>query len=285
MKKVLDTEDGIMCDSVCQSWFHVKCIGMTRTDYSMFSKDNNKKWNCLRVDCNLSLGNPSNQIIHKMDEILSKFSQLATKEELSYISNGIHEIKADLNKLNDKINSFEPRLDNLEGELFNLKAERSQLENNNNPPEKIIEEISDRQRRSNNVMIYGVKERNSSQTDAVKNHDSKFIEQILKSSGVQCTLDDVRFFRVGKKFNDKPRAIKLCLPSASDAVSIFRYFATRDGMDDTLRDLSVGRDRTLMERQYLSNLRNTLQSRTEAGEDNLTIKFVNNIPKIVEKKN
>lgn len=72
------------------------------------------------------------------------------------------------------------------------------------------------------------------------------------------------------------------MPSQNDAVEIFKSFNPND-VPDNLHGISISHDRTPRERAYLAELRATLKSRQDAGEDNLTIKFVNGAPKIVTK--
>lgn len=53
---------------------------------------NNKKWHCTRMDCQTIASHPLSLILGKMDDQLSKFSLLASKEELSVITDGIQDI-------------------------------------------------------------------------------------------------------------------------------------------------------------------------------------------------
>lgn len=72
----------------------------------------------------------------------------------------------------------------------------------------------------------------------------------------------------------------MCLPPENSAVSVFRSFSDCTGLDETLEGMSLSRDRTLMERRHLADLREALKARTEAGEHDLIIKYSNGIPKI-----
>lgn len=280
MKKVLDSDDGLQCDSDCQTWFHIKCVGVTKSEYSQYSNNLNKKWYCQRVDCSTVNATPSQQLMNKMDELLNKFSLLATKDEVKCIAEGLNEIKADIHNLNDKMTSFEPRLDKLEGEVRDLKTRAASVAT---PVEGIVEEMNDRQRRSRNVIILGLKECASSSTATTKEYDGGQIKRILEYCGLGSSLSSVRYFRIGKTNNGRPRAIKLCLPSENEAITLFKLFDPKKCNDEALGGVSLARDRTLKERQYLSELRDSLKSRTESGELDLTIKYVNGVPKIVKK--
>lgn len=284
MKKVFDTDDGLQCDSDCQSWFHIKCVGVNKTEYSQYANNLNKKWHCLRVDCHAANSNPSQLLASKMDELLNKFSLLATKDEVKGIADGLQEIKSDINNLSTKISYLEPRIEKLESDVNDLKAKAAAKgEGRDIPVEDIFEEINDRQRRTRNVIVLGLKECESSVLAAVKEHDKNLINIILERCGLGASMDRARFFRLGKATKDKPRAIKLCLSSENEAVTLFKAFGTKIDTGDELDGVSLARDRTLKERQHLSDLRDTLKSRIDSGEPDLTIKYLNGVPKIVKK--
>lgn len=281
MKEVLDSEDGMQCDSDCQGWYHIKCVGIPKSDYAHYSRDVNKKWHCQRTDCHPPTAAPYNLLMNKMDELLAKFSNLATKDELKCISEGISDLKTDVGLLNDRVSAFEPRLQAVEGDIAKLKT---QMENKEAPVvENLIEEISDRQRRLRNLIAYDVKERAASSSNAIDQQDQSVVLLILKHAGLEHLLPSVRFFRIGKKNGSRPRPLKICLPSDSDAMTVFRSFSKKDEVDGELRGVSLAHDRTLKERQHLAELREVLQTRVDAGEANLTIRYINGTPKIVKK--
>lgn len=66
-------------------------------------------------------------------------------------------------------------------------------------------------------------------------------------------------------------------------MTVFRSFSKKDEVDGELRGVSLAHDRTLKERQHLAELREVLQTRVDAGEANLTIRYINGTPKIVKK--
>lgn len=92
VKKVQDADDGLQCDAACRNWFHAKCVGLSRSEYSSYAINVNKKWHCTRMDCQTIASHPPSLILGKMDDLLSKFSLLASKEELSVITDSIQDI-------------------------------------------------------------------------------------------------------------------------------------------------------------------------------------------------
>lgn len=277
VKVVLDSEEGVCCDGVCERWFHRECVKMSKTDYQRISSDNNIKWHCGRADCGRIPADPINV---KLDEILSRLSSLATKQELA---DGLREIKQDLDRVTTKLEEFEPRLALVESEVLALK--NNQVPNITENVENIFAECNDRIRRSKNIIIYNLPESNSATSVTVsKANDAKLIENLLGHMRSQIQLCNTRHYRIGKKSKGKSRPLVLCMPSESEAVNIFKNFKG-DDLPDNLKGISLSHDRTPRERKYLEQLRSTLKSRQDAGEKNLTIKFINGIPSIVEQKN
>lgn len=91
VKKAQDADNGLQCDAACQNWFHVP-NGLSRSEYSSYANNVNKKWHCTRVDRQTIASHPSSLILGKMDDVLSKFPLLASKEEVSVITDGIQDI-------------------------------------------------------------------------------------------------------------------------------------------------------------------------------------------------
>lgn len=60
-----------------------------------------------------------------------------------------------------------------------------------------------------------------------------------------------------------------------------RFSAEELAQADRFSEILISHDRTQKERLLLNDLRQTLDRRTKAGESNLTIKYINGIPKIV----
>lgn len=283
VKKVLDSEDGIQCDSSCHNWFHIKCVGVTKSEYTQYSNNTNKKWHCSRMDCSAASSNSNDVLLRKMDELLGKISLLATKDELKNLTTGVESIQAELSSLNAKINEFEPRLESLETDVAQLKIDKKNQQNQLPDTESTIEEINERKRRSCNVIVHGLVESKSSSTDAAKQHDKTLVGLILNKAGQGDLLTSARFFRIGTKDQSKPRPIKVCLPSENSAISVFQSLGNCTDLGEELEGMSLSRDRTLMERRHLACLRETLKARTEAGEPDLTIKYSNGTPKILKK--
>lgn len=136
--------------------------------------------------------------------------------------------------------------------------------------EMICQELSERMRRSRNVIIYNVAEVLSEDEPT----DSMKICEFLKTKHVS-NIKILKAKRLGKRPSKKPRPLLITCESQSDA---FNLFAIRSDFPDPWK-LSL--DRTPAQREALSKLRLELEERLKNGESNLTIKYIRGIPKIV----
>lgn len=289
VKLVLDEEEGIQCDSDCQRWFHVKCLGMPRGDYAKFSADLNLKWNCNRLDCtvptmqsNRDIGDMLNMLIAKIDDLGSKVSSLLP------LPGKIDEMERKIDSINVKLDTLESRIERNEDRIEQLEHKLADVHSSNvasaSEPEHIFAEWNDRLKRASNAIIYNLPEKSSSSVNARVKHDSDWMSNLLGVFQIQISPLTMKCVRIGKPSKDKPRPLKVFFPNAEFA----RDFCSKFSGEEVKRafpDLplvSVGRDRTSRERTHLQQLRAELAERSKNGEKDITIKFINGVPAITK---
>lgn len=141
--------------------------------------------------------------------------------------------------------------------------------------EAIIDEIEERNRRASNVIMFGVPELHAdgdepTSVEARKIFDQEQVEKALAS--LPEPVAPVALIRLGKpQPGSGPRPIKLVLPNRKAAIQVLKN-------GKKLRGVTAKNDLTPCQRDHLKNLRRELTQRIEKGEDNLTIRYVNNKP-------
>ncbi|EFA12433.1 hypothetical protein TcasGA2_TC005244 [Tribolium castaneum] len=166
--------------------------------------------------------------------------------------------------VNDIKSSFDERLSKLESLIINNNT--SQAINR----EEIIAESVDRSARACNVIMYNVK--------PVANKQD--VDVVIDPSLV---IGSENVFRVGKTVGDKPRLLKLqfktqqmarlCLKKKSSLLQHPQF-----------AHITISDDKTPGQLKHLNNLRDELKRRLDVGEKDLTIKYVNHVPKIIHIK-
>lgn len=280
VKIVSDHEKGLQCESTCERWFHKDCIPLSASAYKAYAEDSNKKWECNRVDCQSS-SESSSVVSKKLDAILAQMSTLATKTELVALKDGIIELKNEFNSLNKKFNEIEPRLVSVEAEVETLK---NKLDSSHDI-ETAMQEFNDRTQRSRNIIMHNLPESKSKDLQTRIRYDNTQVSTLLKTLCPALTEVQFKTFRIGQSVPNRSRPLKVVFRDVYDSSEFMKKFKTEalTDLDPTFADVNVTRDRTFREREYLNKLRAELERRTKAGEEDLTIKYVNGSPVILKK--
>ncbi|XP_008179353.1 uncharacterized protein LOC103308181 [Acyrthosiphon pisum] len=199
-----------------------------------------------------------------------------------------------MNSHNEKFNRLDKRFDDLfknfsilMEENRNLKKKNSNIEESvlcieNNKTQiqhssfehDIIEELMDRQVRSNNIILFNLPESDNE-------NDLENIKYIFTE--LNENIENFKFSRLGRTkstTHDRPRPIKIHLAEQSDVFTILR---ARKILKSSTKwsNIHFSSDKTTKQRDEMANLRNTLQNRREKGEQDLIIRYVEGIPKII----
>lgn len=137
--------------------------------------------------------------------------------------------------------------------------------------ETIFHEARERLWRANNVILFNVPENiNTAQDHAA-------VEKIIDKT--ECAGSVSKVLRLGKNIiENKPRPLKVTLSSSDKAQWLLKHKEFLASVNVTITD-----DKTPNQREYISNLREELDSRIKNGETNLTIRYNHGIPQIVSK--
>lgn len=273
---VLDSENGIACERLCKRWFHADCVRMSRSEYAKYANDSKKKWFCNRADCTPKDENPLTKLSNQLAGLIQSVSQLATKDEVNSINNGIEKLRE----------SIETRLTNVESRVEDLENKVKSLEKDDVSSECRIEElmgeIGDRNRRALNV-VFNLPESCSKDLSVRISHDKGQLTELGQDIGLALDVSNVRLFRVGRPRTNGVRPLKIVFQSVAGVKSFLDKFseAKLRGSNSKFSSVSASRDRTEQERSYLNSLRTKLDQRIKNGERDLTIRYRNGIPAIV----
>lgn len=288
LRAVLDTEEGIGCDGACQRWFHRDCLRMTKAEYQRLC-GGSTKWMCTRSDCLDSSNQPNSLLLNQLSLLTDKISDLAIKvDSLTSLPSKVDNLIAELDVINKNISSLENRVQGNETKITILEERVAGIRVTDMPsnPEEILAEMHDRARRSRNVMIFNLMESTATGIDIRKKFDHDIINKLLATFLSDAVPEDIKILRLGKKQKDKPKPMKVIFAHESDVQKFLSSFKPElaSQIDQRLSSIRVSRDRTPREISYLNSLRNELNRRTSLGEKDLTIKYMNKVPVIVNNK-
>lgn len=169
----------------------------------------------------------------------------------------------------------------LKTELEELKTKQNQTQSIN--LEMILDEIGERERRSSNVILFGVSEcpalDDNENAEARKKRELTQVREALSNiPGYKAPVAAIRLGKIDAKPGSGPRPIKVIFSEKQSAVTILRNGKKLPS------GMSAKNDMTPYQRDYLIKLRQELEERTKQGETELTIKYINNNPKILKTK-
>lgn len=152
--------------------------------------------------------------------------------------------------------------------------------------EKVIQEVSERNKRKCNIIIYGRSELINKNKTEQSEADTVFVKDVLTALNIG-DLGYLKPIRLGKydpTKQDRRRPIKITLSSEEDVVSVLRASKSLK-TTDPWKNIFISRDRTKMQNELYKSVRNELHERLSNGEQNLIIKYKDGIPNIVHSEN
>lgn len=219
-------------------------------------------------------------------ENLNKISQdvSAIKEEISQIKLTTDLLSTEQVKMKSELANISGFRANIEQKVNTIENEIATLKSSSTPVittplfnyEDIVSETYDRSLREKNVIIRGVKEIRSSNSEDRQFNDSKEVKKVIKMAVSDC-IEPTKTIRLGKYNPDVSRPIKVIFSTSEAAKSILRHKANIK--DENIKIYS---DETPNQKKHRNNLRDELKRRLDEGEKDITIKYVKGIPKIIK---
>ncbi|KAL4121807.1 hypothetical protein QTP88_014245 [Uroleucon formosanum] len=209
-----------------------------------------------------------------------------TNRTLKHILDTVNELKSTQNKIISTINSCresnkteEKKYVIIESKLDTLSNQLAEVISENKTLRAKIKQIDDK------ITILETAASPGANVESLT--DTHTVDEILKGIGLQINPVSVR--RLGKQSN-KPRPLLTTLPNSSDVFEVLKVKRKLFGTSN-FKDICIASDRTTQQRQYFSKIVSQLKQRSDTGEDNLFIKYINNqtitsnIPSVISYNN
>lgn len=219
-----------------------------------------KRWNCDK--CLIKSPGKiftNNDIMGKLIQMESQYAELLKKYE--------NQVKIN-EDLVTEIGTLKSRLD--EVELVVRSSPQNAKSNQNQDLDSLFsEELFERQKRSNNVILFNMPEKGQDMED-IKNLFYNTLKETVTVSGVT---------RIGKPNRNKNRAVKVSLLNNVEVISLISKRSKLKGTN-----IYLSADLTRRQRETEKAARDELIQRRNNGESNIQLKYVHGVPKVVEKK-
>nr|CAI5819890.1 unnamed protein product [Callosobruchus analis] len=171
----------------------------------------------------------------------------------------------------------------LQKDIRDLKEENSKLaENPRFEFEDVVSEVSERMKRKSNVILFNVNEPDQSKTATERmDNDKTIVADILQKIDPERPVTNFEHARLGVFSNSKVRPIKLILENEETARKVWMK-SNNLKSHNTYKNVKLFPDKTKKQMEYYKMVRQELENRHAAGDRNCRIKYVNDVPKIVQ---
>ena len=185
------------------------------------------------------------------------------------------DFKADMSDVRNSVALLSDRMQRIEERMEDCCSPSANLPADVGPvTEGVLTELSERGKRSSNLIVYGLEEdpnvpvHHSTQKDA--ENICIVLSQIYASD-----YQHIRARRIGRLAGSSPRPLCVTLQSVDIVKSVLRNKSSYTG------PLKITDDKTPMQRSNLKRLRQQLSELHANGDTDKTIRYVNGVPTIV----
>nr|XP_036219177.1 uncharacterized protein LOC118681010 [Bactrocera oleae] len=185
-------------------------------------------------------------------------------------------LRNDLNKFTEQNNKTAQQQKLMGNRIDKIEKQLQSISNLNGDPNFIISELNERMKRESEVVIYNVPE---SKKPAGLDRRNDNIEQVaaLITEDLSNKIPDIKVRRLGKPVQGKTRPVLLYTPSPATAREVIKINPAGD------TGIKFKPSLTHAQQQHLNMLRTELNELIKGGDNKRTIKYINGVPKIVDK--
>jgi len=235
-KKNVPNDTAISCE-ICENWFHIGCVSISKKEYEFLNKYPRYHWWCDKCE-QVSL------------PLMQNFKSLAKRQEA--LEDEVKQMKEKLEVVSQQKGDDVP-LNVPERE----KVITACVDNS-------VRESLERNKRKNNIVIKNVKEGDSEEDDLKALWEFLELENIVHEKPV----------RVGRnRGSGRPRLLRLELRNRAKKYDILKKaHKLGNSENEDLKNIFIAPDLTLMQRNEKKQIRDELKARRANGESNLAIR-------------
>lgn len=183
--------------------------------------------------------------------------------------NDLKDLKAIILKLQDDIQA--------------LKTENSEIRQSSTSFdfEEVIAEITDREKRKCNLIVYGLEEPNQDQlaSDRIES-DRKQITSVLNTVAPELPFVNIKPIRLGRHTAGKVRPVKITLKEERSVHDVIKNGSALKN-HRSFKNIRLSFDRTPRQLEYYKKVKEELVAKQNIGDQQYKIKYIRGIPRVV----
>ena len=242
--EVKDAEKGVECE-VCEIWFHCACQNIGEQLYAVLMDKNNRiSWYCNYCD-------------RGAKKLMGKIVRLENHRD----------------KTEQEIKDITKRIENLESTSQTQATNAGLQENMAAKITEEIEEYREREMRKCNLILHNIPESAKDSAEERRQEDRNMIIKIQQEiHAAELKIESLT--RLGEKpQGNKPRMVKVKVENVPQKRSMLQNAKKlRNATDEDMKKIYVTPDLSKRAREKNKQLREELNRRKEAGEEDLMIK-------------
>lgn len=250
-KKDVPADAAIYCD-LCHSCLHSTCSGLSRNDV-LYMRSKNRK---LTYHC-------------------------ATCTDLKSQLSKIHQLTDLVNSLQNEILSLKAKVD----VAASITGGKPDITHNLTIAEDIISEVMEREKRRNNLIIFNLPEMERATRIEQTAADTASVQDIFTYLGVSTEVSNpVRLGKYDPTSIQRKRPLRITLPSTTVINEVLRGNKKIKQME-RFKSVVINKDKTPNQLRFFKSVKEQLNARLSSGETALTIRYIRDVPTIVEMGN
>lgn len=271
--------EAIQCD-MCYSWVHVACEGLKKEQYKQITQltisTNNLAYYCSLNQC----ASLNKKLIHDHLSSLKNNADTPTLRSVQAEQENLHRIISEVSNKLDNLTSQNRNLqkqiedvchrnDSLQNQITDTSKTTSQTaasttESSTTTVLSIADELADRERRKNNLIIFNLPETSD------QSKDIAFFNELCQPV-FAITVKITKSLRLGKKVENKNRPLLISLENQNNTL----YITSRAAYlrrHAKYENIYIVPDMTKYQRSKHKGLVDELKRRKANGEENLVIR-------------
>ena len=256
-------EKGIGCEK-CDQWWHIKCLNIKEDHYDFICS--NKELCYICKDCKnkpKKEDEPNSTLLNQMSQIMEKINKVIENNDRVLKSNCDLELR--VKKLEKEGSVKEEQVKHIVNKSVNDLIEGKM--------KGITEEIEERERRKENIIIVNIPESNKDTPEERLKEDTEKIKKLFEKVTTVESDTIKKITRIGKKEDKKSRLIRVQLNSQEKKSELMKKQRELNNEETKPRDrIYINNDLTNTQREEDRKLRQELQQRKKDGETNLKIR-------------
>ena len=254
---------------ICYSWVHASCEGVSNDNYKLFNKlcasMPNIVYCCNLNQCYARLSQLTSVANTPLTESVDDHNFQTIIDNHNTLENSVSKLGTQIEALSKANTALEKRFsDLLNTQSVNQKTLKSSEVSTAATASSIADELSERERKKNNIIVYNLPEAPE------KSSEEQSFADLCKHI-VEVDLNIQKIFRIGRKDSNRIRPLLVCFTSEETKLSVLSS-APRLRFHDDYKKVYIAPDMTKFERVKHKKLVEELKQRRQQGETNLIIK-------------